>query len=69
VLRVKTSSLPITLTATAAGAAASASGGTWHTDSSDAQALRMRRLAPDGSLLATLVATAATPAARPTATV
>ena len=57
VLRVKTSSLPITLTATAAGAHATA--GRWHTDSDDAQALRMRRLAPDGTLLATLLATPA----------
>jgi hypothetical protein len=64
VLRVKTSSLPITVTTTAAGAAASATGGHWQTDRSDAQALRMRRLAPDGSLLATLVAAAATPTAR-----
>ncbi len=64
VLRVKTSSLPITVTATAAGAAAGASGGVWHTDSDDAQALRMRRLAADGTLLATLVASAAAPLAR-----
>jgi rubredoxin-NAD+ reductase len=57
VLRVKTSSLPITLTATIAGTANAA--GHWHTDSDDAQALHMRRLAADGTLLATLVAGAA----------
>jgi rubredoxin-NAD+ reductase len=53
-LRVKTSSLPITLTVTAAGAGNPA--GHWHTDSDLAQALHMRRVAADGTLLATLVA-------------
>jgi rubredoxin-NAD+ reductase len=59
VLRVKTSSLPITVTGTPAGAGAS--NGRWLTDGDDARALRMRRLGPDGTLLATLVASAATP--------
>ncbi len=59
-LRVKTSSLPITLTTTAASAGNPA--GRWHTDRDDAQALQMRRLAADGTLLATLVASTATTA-------
>jgi len=58
-LRVKTSSLPMTLTATRPPT----DEGHWVTDSDDAQGLRMRRLAADGTLLATLVASAATPAA------
>ena len=62
-LRVKTSSLPITLTGTAAGA--SHRSGHWQTDRDDAQALHMRCLAADGALLATLVATTATPGPRP----
>jgi rubredoxin-NAD+ reductase len=57
VLRVKTSSLTITVTATPAGAGTT--DGRWLTDSDDAQALRMRRLAADGTLLATLVANVA----------
>jgi hypothetical protein len=60
VLRVKTSSLPITVTTAQAGARA----GRWTTEADDAQGLRMRRLAPDGTLLATLVASASAPAPR-----
>jgi rubredoxin-NAD+ reductase len=58
VLRVKTSSLTITVTTAPAGASA----GRWRTDADDAQGLLMRRLAPDGTLLATLLASA--PASR-----
>jgi rubredoxin-NAD+ reductase len=60
VLRVKTSSLTITVTTAPAGAGA----GRWTTDADDAQGLRMRRLAPDGTLLATLVASASAPTSR-----
>ena len=57
-LRVKTSSLPITLTGTATGACHP--DGHWHIDRDDTQALHMRCLASDGALLATLVATTTT---------
>ncbi len=64
VLRVKTSSMPITLTQSAASAAAPVNGqhatvtAFWKTDHDDAQALSMRKLAADGTVLATLTAAA-----------
>ncbi len=64
VLRVKTSSMPITLTPSAASAAAPFIGqdatvtACWQTDHDDAQTLSMRKLAADGTVLATLTAAA-----------
>jgi rubredoxin-NAD+ reductase len=72
-LRVKTSSLPISVTpaspASPAGAATAAADRAaeshWTTDRADADQLHMRRWAADGALLATLVAGRATPAPSP----